>query len=61
MLIDKATVITGSFNFTKAAEGNNAENPRVIGPKVHASTCIENWVRHKGHSENMREAGTSRS
>jgi phosphatidylserine/phosphatidylglycerophosphate/cardiolipin synthase-like enzyme len=26
MIIDKATVITGSFNFTKAAEEKNAEN-----------------------------------
>jgi phosphatidylserine/phosphatidylglycerophosphate/cardiolipin synthase-like enzyme len=29
MVIDGATVITGAFNFTKAAEENNAENPLV--------------------------------
>src|SRR5438105_7401575 len=30
MVIDSATVITGSFNFTKAAEEKNAENLLVI-------------------------------
>ena len=30
MVIDSATIITGSFNFTKAAEQNNAENLLVI-------------------------------
>jgi phosphatidylserine/phosphatidylglycerophosphate/cardiolipin synthase-like enzyme len=30
MVIDSATVITGSFNFTKAAEANNVENLLVI-------------------------------
>jgi phosphatidylserine/phosphatidylglycerophosphate/cardiolipin synthase-like enzyme len=30
MIIDKETVITGSFNFTKAAEERNAENLLII-------------------------------
>jgi phosphatidylserine/phosphatidylglycerophosphate/cardiolipin synthase-like enzyme len=30
MIIDRATIITGSFNFTKAAEHNNAENLLVL-------------------------------
>jgi phosphatidylserine/phosphatidylglycerophosphate/cardiolipin synthase-like enzyme len=30
MIIDGAVVVTGSFNFTKAAENNNAENLLVI-------------------------------
>ena len=30
MIIDQATIITGSFNFTKAAEEKNAENMLVI-------------------------------
>jgi len=33
MIIDGETVITGSFNFTKAAEENNAENLLVIHDK----------------------------
>ena len=30
MVIDSHTVLTGSFNFTKAAENSNAENLLVI-------------------------------
>ena len=30
MVIDSATIITGSFNFTKAAEEKNAENLLMI-------------------------------
>lgn len=30
MVIDSKTVITGSFNFTKAAQNNNAENVLII-------------------------------
>jgi len=30
MIIDRSTVITGSFNFTKAAEEKNAENLLII-------------------------------
>jgi phosphatidylserine/phosphatidylglycerophosphate/cardiolipin synthase-like enzyme len=30
MVIDSATILTGSCNFTKAAEGKNAENLLVI-------------------------------
>ena len=33
MIIDGETVITGSFNFTKAAEENNAENLLIIHDK----------------------------
>jgi phosphatidylserine/phosphatidylglycerophosphate/cardiolipin synthase-like enzyme len=33
MIIDQETVITGSFNFTKAAEENNAENLLIIRNK----------------------------
>ena len=51
MVIDKSIVITGSFNFTKAAETNNAENLLLIRSKELAKTYIENWERHKEHSE----------
>lgn len=37
MVIEGGTVITGSFNFTKAAEENNAENLLVIRDKQLAS------------------------
>ena len=52
MIIDKATLITGSFNFTKAAEEKNAENLLVIkGNKPLVDRYIKNFEEHKGHSE----------
>lgn len=51
MIIDDEIVITGSFNFTKAAEEKNAENLLVIKSKELAKEYIENWQKHKEHSE----------
>jgi phosphatidylserine/phosphatidylglycerophosphate/cardiolipin synthase-like enzyme len=51
MVIDEETVITGSFNFTKAAEENNAENLLVIRDKKLAEKYIKNWQEHERHSE----------
>jgi len=51
MIIDRETVITGSFNFTKAAEEKNAENLLIIRNKKLAEIYIDNWYRHKEHSE----------
>ena len=50
MVIDQETVITGSFNFTKAAEEKNAENLLVIRSKELAKIYMENWNKHKEHS-----------
>jgi phosphatidylserine/phosphatidylglycerophosphate/cardiolipin synthase-like enzyme len=52
VLIDGATVITGSFNFTKAAaETENAENLVIIDekPKI-AAAYAQNFERHLAHS-----------
>ena len=51
MIIDKETIITGSFNFTKAAEEKNAENLLIIKNKKLAETYIDNWSKHKAHSD----------
>ena len=51
IIIDKETVITGSFNFTKAAEEKNAENLLIIKNKKLAEIYIDNWYKHKEHSE----------
>jgi phosphatidylserine/phosphatidylglycerophosphate/cardiolipin synthase-like enzyme len=51
MIIDRETVITGSFNFTRAAEDKNAENLLIIKSKDLARPYIDNWSLHKGHSE----------
>jgi phosphatidylserine/phosphatidylglycerophosphate/cardiolipin synthase-like enzyme len=54
MIIDKETVITGSFNFTKAAEQRNAENLLILYSKELAERYIDNWNRHKLHSQEYK-------
>jgi phosphatidylserine/phosphatidylglycerophosphate/cardiolipin synthase-like enzyme len=51
IIIDRETVITGSFNFTKAAEEKNAENLLILKNKKLAEIYIMNWYKHKDHSE----------
>jgi phosphatidylserine/phosphatidylglycerophosphate/cardiolipin synthase-like enzyme len=51
MIIDKAVVISGSFNFTKAAEEKNAENLLIIKSNELAARYLENWQKHREHSE----------
>jgi phosphatidylserine/phosphatidylglycerophosphate/cardiolipin synthase-like enzyme len=55
MVIDGATVITGSFNFTKAAEMSNDENLLVIRSPELASKYPANWKAHLDHSEKYEE------
>lgn len=51
ILIDAGTVITGSFNFTKAAEESNAENLLIIkGDDDLARRYAENYATHREHS-----------
>jgi len=51
MIIDKDTVITGSFNFSKAAEESNAENLLILkGNKPLIDRYVENFELHKRHS-----------
>lgn len=53
MVIDGETVLTGSFNFTKAAEEKNAENVIVLhGNLGLARIYAANWGEHLSHSEN---------
>ena len=51
MVIDGATLLTGSFNFTTGAEMHNAENLLVIHDAKLAGKYAENWKVHLGHSE----------
>jgi phosphatidylserine/phosphatidylglycerophosphate/cardiolipin synthase-like enzyme len=50
MIIDTETVITGSFNFTKAAEERNAENLLIIRSSDLAHRYLNNWHFHRAHS-----------
>jgi phosphatidylserine/phosphatidylglycerophosphate/cardiolipin synthase-like enzyme len=52
MIIDRTTLITGSFNFTKAAEEKNAENLLVIrNNRPLVNRYIRNLEDHRDHSE----------
>jgi len=51
IIIYGTAVITGSLNFSKAAEEKNAENLLIIKSSELAKKYIENWNNHKGHSE----------
>lgn len=51
MVIDGRAVLTGSFNFTKAAEENNAENLLVIQDAALAAKYAANWQAHLKHSD----------
>jgi hypothetical protein len=51
MVIDSTTIITGSFNFTKAAEEKNAENMLVIKEAPELVQAYEANIRmHAGHA-----------
>jgi len=51
MIIDGKEVITGSFNFTKAAQNKNAENVLIIQDPTLAKRYLENWQRRQAVSE----------
>jgi len=55
IIIDRETVITGSFNFTKAAEEENSENLLVLrGNRKLADSYVNNYKAHRAHSEPYR-------
>ena len=52
IIIDKKTLITGSFNFTNQAENENAENLMIIkGHPELVSWYRENFFKHREHSK----------
>ena len=51
VIIDGEAVITGSFNFTEAAEENNAENLLVIHDRKLAERYTRNFEELAQHSE----------
>ncbi len=50
MIIDNDIVVTGSFNFTMAAEERNAENLLIIHSKELSARYLGNWRAHQRHS-----------
>jgi len=53
IIIDGERVITGSFNFTKAAQNKNAENLLIIQDSALAEIYTKNWRKRKAVSEAM--------
>lgn len=51
IVIDRAAVETGSFNFTKAAQSNNAENALILADPALAQKYVTNWRFHAEHSD----------
>ena len=51
MIIDGHVVITGSYNFTRAAEKSNAENMVIIESGPVAEKYLGNWHKHRRHSQ----------
>lgn len=52
MLIDGKTIITGSFNFTQAAERSNAENVLIIHDEPALFIAYsQNFAEHLAHSQ----------
>ena len=55
MVIDGTTVITGSFNFTKATEEKNVENLLIIKSGELAKVYTDNWNKHKEQKNMNRD------
>lgn len=52
MVVDSATVLTGSFNWSQNAEKFNAENlVKITKNPTIAAEYLKNWEVHKNHSE----------
>lgn len=54
MIVDNARVITGSFNFTKAAQDKNTENVLIITDNSLAKRYLENWNKRQAQSRAVK-------
>jgi phosphatidylserine/phosphatidylglycerophosphate/cardiolipin synthase-like enzyme len=51
VVVDDDTVISGSFNFSEAAEVHNSENLLIIHDKAVAAAYLANWGLHRAHAD----------
>jgi phosphatidylserine/phosphatidylglycerophosphate/cardiolipin synthase-like enzyme len=58
LIIDAHLVVTGSFNFTKAAEERNAENVVFINDAAVSAAYTRNWQDHAAHSRTFAQLGS---
>jgi phosphatidylserine/phosphatidylglycerophosphate/cardiolipin synthase-like enzyme len=61
MIVDGATVITGSFNYTWSAEHRNAENLLVIHDPALAAEYTQNWNIRAARSRPLAAAASAGS
>jgi phosphatidylserine/phosphatidylglycerophosphate/cardiolipin synthase-like enzyme len=47
----REAVVTGRFNFSKAAQEQNAENVQIIRDKALAAQYTQNWQAHAQHRQ----------
>jgi len=50
VIIDRSIVITGSYNFTTAAERRNAENVTILVSPAVAGRFLSNWASRRAAS-----------
>lgn len=51
MVADGITVEAGSYNYSAAAQKANAEDLLIVRSRAVATQYVEEWERHRGHSE----------
>lgn len=59
IILDGGTVITGSFNFTNAAEKRNSENVLILRSAEIAAKYEGNWAHHAAHSQPFQGLATN--
>jgi len=61
MIVDDATVVTGSFNYTWSAEHKNAENLLVIYDPALAAEYTQNWTTRATRSRPLNASASGES
>lgn len=60
IIIDRKRVITGSFNFTAAAEKRNAENLLILHSRNLAREYLKDFQEHLEHAQRVEEVEAKR-
>jgi phosphatidylserine/phosphatidylglycerophosphate/cardiolipin synthase-like enzyme len=59
IIVDRKIIETGSFNFTHAAQYDNAENVLIIYDSLLAERYLGNWYHRQSVSERVDQVNTS--
>lgn len=54
LILDRYTVITGSYNFSVSAETSNAENILLVRDDNIAAAFLNDWRRHREHCRELK-------